>query len=69
MTAIGFIGFGEAGFSLAMGLGDAGAGRLFSYDINTPAAFEGQALKSYREVLRAIADSATPQDSLRRGGI
>ena len=33
MTSIGFIGFGEAGFNLAVGLADAGA-RLFAYDIN-----------------------------------
>ncbi|MCI0487756.1 MAG: DUF1932 domain-containing protein [Blastocatellia bacterium] len=33
--AIGFIGFGEAGFNLARGLGGAGVARLFAYDINT----------------------------------
>jgi 3-hydroxyisobutyrate dehydrogenase-like beta-hydroxyacid dehydrogenase len=35
MTSIGFIGFGEAGFNLARGLGSAGVAGLFAYDINT----------------------------------
>lgn len=32
---IGFIGFGEAAFHIARGLGGAGAGRIHAYDINT----------------------------------
>src|SRR5262249_35609451 len=33
--AIGFIGFGEAGFHIAKGLKGAGAGRIHAYDVNT----------------------------------
>ena len=33
--AIGFIGFGEAGFHLAKGLRSEGLRRIFAYDINT----------------------------------
>ena len=35
--AIGFIGFGEAGFHIAKGLRDAGIIRICAYDINTHA--------------------------------
>lgn len=35
VPAIGFIGFGEAGFHLAKGLREAGAGQIFAYDIDT----------------------------------
>jgi 3-hydroxyisobutyrate dehydrogenase len=33
--SVGFIGFGEAGFHIARGLGGAGASRISAYDINT----------------------------------
>lgn len=36
--AIGFVGFGEAGFHLAKGLHGAGVARLFAYDINAASA-------------------------------
>lgn len=32
---IGFIGFGEAGFSIARGLSEAGVAQIFAYDVNT----------------------------------
>jgi len=37
LPAIGFIGFGEAGSTIAQGLRSAGAGRLFAYDIQADA--------------------------------
>jgi 3-hydroxyisobutyrate dehydrogenase len=43
--AIGFIGFGEAGSTIAMGLRSAGAERLFAYDIQTDAGAAGEMIR------------------------
>jgi 3-hydroxyisobutyrate dehydrogenase-like beta-hydroxyacid dehydrogenase len=44
--AIGFIGFGEAGFHIAAGLRDAGAGRIHAYDVNTDTPGLGERIQS-----------------------
>ena len=58
MTAIGFIGFGEAGFNLARGLAGAGVSRLFAYDINTDTPGFGEKIQQ-----RAQASSTSLVDS------
>jgi 3-hydroxyisobutyrate dehydrogenase-like beta-hydroxyacid dehydrogenase len=59
MTAIGFIGFGEAGFNLARGLGGAGAAGLVAYDINTHTAGLGDKIQlRAREATTHLADSS-----------
>jgi 3-hydroxyisobutyrate dehydrogenase-like beta-hydroxyacid dehydrogenase len=43
--AIGFIGFGEAGFHIAKGLREAGVARIFAYDIHTRTPKLGQKIQ------------------------
>jgi 3-hydroxyisobutyrate dehydrogenase-like beta-hydroxyacid dehydrogenase len=50
---IGFIGFGEAGFHIAKGLREAGAGQLTAYDINTHTTGLGELIR------RRAAETAT----------
>lgn len=58
MPAIGFIGFGEAGFNLARGLGGAGAASLFAYDINTHTPRLGEKIQQRaRETTTSLVDS------------
>ena len=45
-TAIGFIGFGEAGFSIGRGLKSAGVAQLFAYDIAADSADRGPLIRS-----------------------
>jgi 3-hydroxyisobutyrate dehydrogenase-like beta-hydroxyacid dehydrogenase len=45
MLAIGFVGFGEAGFTIGNGLRSAGVGQLFAYDIATGSADRGPQIK------------------------
>ena len=45
LPAIGFIGFGEAGFHLAKGLRGAGATQLFAFDINTGTPVLGERIR------------------------
>jgi 3-hydroxyisobutyrate dehydrogenase-like beta-hydroxyacid dehydrogenase len=47
--SIGFIGFGEAGSTIAGGLRSAGAGRLFAYDINADAPIFGPRIRQRAE--------------------
>jgi 3-hydroxyisobutyrate dehydrogenase-like beta-hydroxyacid dehydrogenase len=61
--AIGFIGFGEAGFNIARGLKTAGIGRLFAYDINTHTPrlgerIQGRAQESRTTLLESSRDLA-----------
>ena len=57
--AIGFIGFGEAGFHLAKGLREAGVARLFAYDIRTHTAELGNRIRSRAEETGTVlADSS-----------
>ena len=67
MPSIGFIGFGEAGSTIARGLRSAGADRLFAYDIKTHdaafgptiarrAAESGTTLVEWPEALAGSAD-------------
>jgi len=58
MPSIGFIGFGEAGFHLARGLGEAGTVRLFAYDINTHTSGIGEKIRQ-----RANATATSLVDS------
>jgi 3-hydroxyisobutyrate dehydrogenase-like beta-hydroxyacid dehydrogenase len=53
-TAIGFVGFGEAGFTIGNGLRSAGLDRLLAYDINTHTPGRGELIAS-----RAQASGAT----------
>ena len=61
MTSIGFIGFGEAGFNLARGLGGAGVTRIFAFDINTHAPGFGEKIRQ-----RAHTSSTSLVDSSER---
>jgi 3-hydroxyisobutyrate dehydrogenase-like beta-hydroxyacid dehydrogenase len=58
--AIGFIGFGEAGFHIARGLRAAGATRIHAYDINTyaPALGERIQARAARSEVCLLASSA-----------
>ena len=59
MTAIGFIGFGEAGFNLARGLRSAGVDRLFAYDINSHTPRLGEKIQQRaRESAIILVDSS-----------
>jgi 3-hydroxyisobutyrate dehydrogenase len=55
---IGFIGFGEAGFTIGHGLRDAGLNDLFAYDVATGSAERGPLIRS-----RAATAGATLVDS------
>ena len=46
MRAVGFVGFGEAGFTIGNGLKSAGIDRLFAYDIATDSADRGPQIKA-----------------------
>lgn len=54
MTAIGFIGFGEAGFTIARGLRDAGVERISAFDIATDSDARGPLIRD-----RAAASGTT----------
>src|SRR5688572_31146267 len=58
--AIGFIGFGEAGFTVGNGLRSAGVERLFAYDIATDAPDRGPQIRERAGAAGAtlVADSA-----------
>jgi 3-hydroxyisobutyrate dehydrogenase-like beta-hydroxyacid dehydrogenase len=57
--AIGFIGFGEAGFHLAQGLRGAGVSRISAYDIHTDTPKLGERIQSRaRESETRLADSS-----------
>ena len=58
--AIGFIGFGEAGFTIGNGLKSAGVERLFAYDIATDAPDRGPQIRQRAGAAGAtlVADSA-----------
>ena len=54
VTAIGFVGFGEAGFTIGNGLRSAGLERLFAYDIATDGPARGPLIRR-----RAVTAGAT----------
>ena len=54
VTAIGFVGFGEAGFAIGSGLRSAGLERLFAYDIATDGPARGPLIRQ-----RAVTAGAT----------
>jgi 3-hydroxyisobutyrate dehydrogenase-like beta-hydroxyacid dehydrogenase len=57
-TAIGFIGFGEAGSTIAAGLRSAGVASIFAYDIKTHAAEAGPRIQQRaRESQTTLVDS------------
>ena len=59
MTSIGFIGFGEAGFNIASGLGEERTVRLFAYDINTDTPRLGEKIRQRaRESATSLVDSS-----------
>jgi 3-hydroxyisobutyrate dehydrogenase-like beta-hydroxyacid dehydrogenase len=47
--AVGFVGFGEAGFHIARGLRGAGLGRIYAYDINARAPRLGEKIQKRAE--------------------
>jgi hypothetical protein len=59
-SAIGFIGFGEAGFNIGNGLREAGVSRIFAYDINTHTTGLGEKIRQ-----RADASNTRLLDSSR----
>jgi 3-hydroxyisobutyrate dehydrogenase len=48
-SGIGFIGFGEAGFNIALGLRQSGLSRVLGYDINTGAPGPGEKIRQRAE--------------------
>jgi len=63
--AIGFIGFGEAGFHMAQGLRAAGAARIYAYDINTYTPMLGERIqeRAARSEICLLASSAGIADA------
>jgi 3-hydroxyisobutyrate dehydrogenase len=69
MISIGFIGFGEAGFTIGSGLKSAGIDRLFAYDIATGSAERGPLIRQRAEqagamLVRTTAELAASCDVL-----
>ena len=67
--AIGFIGFGEAGSTIALGLGSVGIERLFAFDNNTQTAelgpkIQARAAQSRTRLVGSSADLAESSDLL-----
>src|SRR5438552_13337042 len=67
--AIGFIGFGEAGSTIAAGLRSAGVDRLFAFDINTHApqfgpAIQQRAVQSRTTLVESSAELAQSSEIL-----
>ena len=58
IPAIGFIGFGEAGSRIALGLREAGAGELFAYDIADTATIRGRAAQAEVVLAKSNAEIA-----------
>jgi len=66
--AVGFIGFGEAGSTIALGLREAGVERLFAFDIKTSSTDFGPTIaQRARESGTTLA--ATPSDLVRSSDI
>jgi 3-hydroxyisobutyrate dehydrogenase-like beta-hydroxyacid dehydrogenase len=67
--AIGFIGFGEAGFTIAGGLREAGVERLYAYDIATDSADRGPLIReragiSHTTLVASSSEAASASDIL-----
>jgi 3-hydroxyisobutyrate dehydrogenase len=54
VPSIGFIGFGEAGSTIAAGLRSAGADRLFAFDINTDSARLGPVIRRRADASQTV---------------
>src|ERR1700761_757258 len=58
IPVIGFIGFGEAGSRIALGLREAGAGELFAYDIADTETIRGRAAQAEVVLAKSNAEIA-----------
>ncbi|HKD04921.1 MAG TPA: hypothetical protein VKB79_03370 [Bryobacteraceae bacterium] len=63
-AAIGFVGFGEAGFHIAKGLRTAGAANLFAFDIDTG---ERVAKRAAEVNVRGRTDNSIDQPAILPG--
>ena len=68
VTAIGFVGFGEAGFTIGNGLISAGLERLFAYDIATDSPTRGPLIRQ-RAVTAGATLVATSEELARSAGV
>jgi 3-hydroxyisobutyrate dehydrogenase-like beta-hydroxyacid dehydrogenase len=62
IEAVGFLGFGEAGFHVAKGLREAGLAKTFAYDIDTSEKVRNRARESGTDLLGSNADLAAACD-------
>lgn len=62
IQAVGFVGFGEAGFHIAKGLREAGLARTFAYDIDPSERVRGRARETRTDVVESSADLAAVCD-------
>jgi len=62
IQAVGFVGFGEAGFHIAKGLREAGLARTFAYDIDRSERVHSRARETRTDVLDSNADLAAACD-------
>ncbi len=60
--AVGFVGFGEAGFHIVKGLREAGLARSFAYDVDTGEKVRGRARETRTELLESNAALAAACD-------
>jgi 3-hydroxyisobutyrate dehydrogenase-like beta-hydroxyacid dehydrogenase len=58
IDAVGFVGFGEAGFHIAKGLREAGLAKTFAYDIDTSEKVRARARETDTDLLESNADLA-----------
>jgi 3-hydroxyisobutyrate dehydrogenase-like beta-hydroxyacid dehydrogenase len=68
MFSVGFIGFGEAGFTIGNGLRTAGIERLYAFDIATDSADRGALIKN-RAATAGTALVATSEDLARSANV
>jgi 3-hydroxyisobutyrate dehydrogenase-like beta-hydroxyacid dehydrogenase len=62
IQAVGFVGFGEAGFHIAKGLREAGLARTFAYDIDRSEQVRGRARETRTDLVESNADLAAACD-------
>ena len=64
IKAVGFVGFGEAGFHIAKGLRGAGLARIFAYDIDTSEKVRGRARDAQTELLESNEALAAASEAI-----
>jgi 3-hydroxyisobutyrate dehydrogenase-like beta-hydroxyacid dehydrogenase len=62
IQAVGFVGFGEAGFHIAKGLREAGLARTFAYDIDRSEQVRGRARETRTDLVESNANLAAACD-------